>query len=187
MSIKNKKTIVLLSVLALVIIGSAIIFGSGMLNGQKKSYMMASWVYGYSGLEELSQASEVIALVRVKSVAKEYVDQGTPFTEYNVEVLTPIFNINQGDTLIVRMTGGPNQGVVFEVMDDPLLKIGDQLIVFCKENVGVSYLSYSFVGGPQGKLTYSNGKLNALMFNIQVKDADFTETVDLINSYINKD
>lgn len=187
MSIKNKKTIILLSILALVIIGCAILFGSGVLNGQKKSYMMASWAYGYSGLEELSQASEVIALVKVKSVAKEDIDQGTPFTEYNVEVITPLLNTDQGDTLIVRMTGGPNQGVVFEVMDDPLLKIGDQLIVFCKENVGTSYLSYSFVGGPQGKLSYSNGKLNALMYNIPVKDADFTETVEQISSYINKD
>ena len=188
---------VLILVVGLFISGQ---FGSGIFNNnsgnsteQKKSYIHASWVYNYGDIEGLTHASDVIALVKVISISKEYVDQGTPFTEFKVKVITPVLNTKKDDFLIIRMTGGPYRDVLYEMDDAPLLNIGEELMIFCKENTVGTLPSYTLLSGAQGRLYYSNGKLNSLGMidenfedSIQIKDADLDETINQIHSYLDK-
>lgn len=197
---KRIKVISLSILISLIIIG-AIILGSCVLKNntvKDKVYMNASWGYNYSDIEELTSVSDLIAFVKVNSISKEYIDQGTPFTEYVVDVITPVLNTQKGDSLIIRLTGGPNDDVIFEIEDAPLLKSGEELMIFCQENTVGSYPSYTIISGAQGRLYYSNGKLNSLCMidenvmqansatNIKIKDADFDEMVTQIHSYIDK-
>lgn len=166
---------------------------SGNSTELKKSYINSSWAYNYGDIEGLTNASDVIALVKVVSISKEYVDQEIPFTEFKVLVITPVHNSKKDDFLIIRMTGGPYKEVLYEMDDAPLLNIGEELLIFCKENTIGTLPSYTILSGAQGRLYYSNGKLNSLGMidekfedSIQIKDADLDETINQNHSYLDK-
>ena len=91
------------------------------------------------------------------------------------------------------MTGGPYKEVLYEMDDAPLLNIGEELLIFCKENTIGTLPSYTILSGAQGRLYYSNGKLNSLGMmdenfedSIQIKDADLDETINQIHYYLDK-
>ena len=68
------------------------------------------------------------------------------------------------------MTGGETEEKIVELNDDPLLKPGDEILVFCKENADGTY---RIISGPKGRLIYNNGKLNSLnVVNSRVKQAN---------------
>lgn len=193
---KRVKKIVCVSVPVLVILAIGIIVKNFIIkdNNQKEIELLhASWTYNYEDIEEISQSSDIIALVKVRGVEKSYEEYGIPFTNYLVDVITPILNVNKEETFTIVMTGRETEDKIYEVADDPLLKLKEEYLIFCKMN---SDGTYQILSGPQGRLTHSNGKLNSLNVinsrvrevnpysNITINNADADELISEIKSYI---
>ncbi|MFL0195860.1 hypothetical protein ACJDU8_09835 [Clostridium sp. WILCCON 0269] len=194
---KISKRIFVASVSALLLV---VVFASGYMlqNNNKKQveYLNASWIYNYRDIEEISQASDAIALVKVDGVSDTYTEQNILLSEFAVEVITPVYNTNANETFTIVMTGGETDEKIVEISDDPLLQAGDEILIFCKKN---NDGTYRILSGPQGRLVYSNGKLNSLNSksldtsraakvntdsNIMVTNADAEEMISQIKEYV---
>jgi len=202
LSIKKKIFASIIFTLSIIMLGSFFIYLYFMDEQvsedsyRKVNYMHASWAYNYSSIEELSSVSDVIALIRVKAIYNEFMKHDLPYTDFETIVISPILNALEGDSLVIRVTGGTIEEILYEIEDAPLLKIGDELIVFCRKNIEGDYPSYTIISGAQGRLYYSKGKLNSLCMiddrileansinGIKIKDADYDETITQIRSYL---
>lgn len=144
---------------------------------------VASWHYNYRDIQEISEKSDAIAIVRVKEPNRIYEEQGLPFTEYNVEVVTPIYGVEKDENLIIRMTGKETDDKLIEIEDDPLMKTDEEFLIFCRQNDNGTH---TILGGPQGRLEYQNGRLNSLNpdFNLNIFNADAEELINEIKSYV---
>ncbi|HIQ99580.1 MAG TPA: hypothetical protein IAB23_07900 [Candidatus Scybalocola faecavium] len=79
------------------IAGLGIVFYATSVNKNKEiQYLSASWEYNYSDIEEISQSSNLIALVSVESIEDSFVQQSIPYTVFSVNVDTPIYNSEAG-------------------------------------------------------------------------------------------
>lgn len=190
---KNKKLIVVLaSIFTITII--LCIGITEIINKPQKTieYISASWVYNYKNIEEIAKASDLIALVKVNKEEKLTFEDGIPFTEFSVDIIESIYNAENLDNFIINMTGGKTKDKIIEIIDDPLLNPNDELLVFCRKNENGTY---RIISGSQGRLIYSNGKLNSLnaidkriaeansYSNISVQNADAVEMIEQIKSY----
>lgn len=169
---KRRLSLFIASVAVLLVIISA--FSPVHYSGEKNTVLMsASWIYNYRDIEEISKDSDLIALVKVDSVAQTQVCDNLPFTSYNATItdfITGAPDKSTGDNIVIKMTGGEHNSVVYEIADDPLLHPDDEFLVFCKKS---SDGSYTIISGPQGRLEYCNGKLNSLnVSNARVRDAN---------------
>lgn len=164
-------------------------------SSETSEYMSASWSRSYASIEELTINSDLIALVKVKQSKETLVQNGIPFTTFLMEVITPVHNVEKGDSFVVFMTGGAKNGTTVEVVDDPLLKIGEECMVFCKKNPDGTF---QILSGPQGRFAHENGKLNSLsVVNervrensaissiITVKDMDVSDMIAQVQSCLN--
>ncbi len=188
---KKSNVKILVTIVLILLILTACNHSSANTN---KEYMSVSWSRSYADIEELSENSDLIALVSVLGVEKTGLQGGVPYTVFNVETLTPVYHTDQGETFYVYMTGGERNGTVVEIVDDPLLQIGEEYLVFCKKNPDSTY---QILGGPQGRFLHESGKLNSLgVINEQVgesstiadilkiKDADAAALIEEIKGYL---
>lgn len=149
-------------------------------NEKETQYLTASWSYNYSGIEELSVSSDLIALVKVSGIEDTVIEVGIPYTTFVVEVVTPVYNTTEGDRFTIYMTGGETEDKVVEIMDDPLLQAGEEMLVFCKENPDGTY---RILSGPQGRLIYEDGKLNSLnAINMRIAQANVYNNIKVTNA-----
>lgn len=191
MTKKNKTIIFSTIILAAGII--AVIVASNIKPQKEIEYMHASWEYNYEDIKEISQASDLIALVKVNNIEECTIDSGIPFTKFSVNITSSIYNPDNINDFIINMTGGETEDKIIEIEDDPLLETGDEFLAFCKKSEdGIYYI----LSGSQGRLIYSNGKLNSLnaidkriaeanqFSNITVKNADAEKTINEIREYV---
>ena len=161
---------------------------------ETNEYISVSWSRSYANIQELSQDSDLIALVKVKDIKETIVQTGIPYTTFLVEVMEPVYNTDKGDSFVIFMTGGVKNGITVEVEDDPLLQIGEECMVFCKENPDGTY---QILSGPQGRYMHHNGKLNSLsVINeriseksiiskiITVRDMDLSDMIIQVKNYL---
>lgn len=122
--LKNKKIISSIIILLAIVLctGSFVYFNNKKDNKKETTYLSASWAYNYSDIEEISQASDLIALVTVKDVENTTVENNIPYTTFSAEVNTPVYNSNEGEKLSIYMTGGETTDSITELKDDPLLQ-----------------------------------------------------------------
>ena len=147
-------------------------------------FLSASWAMAYSGIEDLTDSSDLIAIIKVNAVEKEYEISNVPLTQYNATVLSAEYNCNDGDNIIITMTGVNNKEKHVEIKDDPLLEKGQEFLIFAQKNTDGTY---SILGGPQGRLKYNNGKLTSMQnVTSRVIDAPF-DIKDLDKSEISKE
>lgn len=189
---KKKKAIFTIALLFVLTVGTGI-FVLNRKTPKETEYLFASWSYNYRDLEEISQASDLIALVRVEGAENTSVEYGIPYTTFSVNVVTSIYNAEEGDSFLIYMTGGETEEKIMEIIDDPLLREDEEILVFCKQNPDGTY---QIVSGPQGRLVYSNGKLNSINVvntraagvnaasNIKVQNADADTLMEEIKGYM---
>lgn len=190
---KKTEKITSIAVLVLIAVVISSTFLGNNFNKKETEFLSASWFYNYRDIEEISQASDAIALIKVDGVVDSYDVQDIPITEYKVDVVTSVYNTNKGDTFTIVMTGKETNDKIIEVNDDPLLQKGGEFLVFCKKNTDGTY---RIISGPQGRLAHSNGKLSSLnavdarvkaenpYSNITVVNADVNELISQIKSYV---
>ena len=136
----------------------------------------------YGDVKALSEASNLIALAEITGIKSVIEEDGIPYTTFTAKVEKPVYQAKQDETFDIYMTGGETKDEIVEVENDPLLKRGDKVLVFCKEN---SDGTYQILSGPQGRLVYSNGKLNSVVANNAiVQDADLDELISEIEQYV---
>ena len=188
---KFKKIILIISFFALVsVIGASVYYTSAQSNLKKKTiYMTASWSYNFSSIEEISNESDIIALVNVNDVKESGEMSGVPYTIYNAEVIKPVYGAELGDIIPIIMTGSEESGM--EIMDDPLLKKNEKFLIFARINEDGTV---TLLGGPEGRLKYKNGKLNSLQvvidrvkksnpyMSIKVENADSDTLIEEIKT-----
>lgn len=125
------------------------------LDGYEKPIFLASWIYRYSGIEELSSDCDIIAKVKVTSRRN-----GPKMTS---QLMSTIFTAKIEDLIYgsdekeidIFMTGGIDheQKIIQEISDDPLMNIGDEFIIFADKNEDGTY---TILGGPQGRFVVDN-------------------------------
>lgn len=175
---------------------SVIAAGVFVLSRKKEKpieYLTSSWGYNYGDIEEISLASDLIALIKVNDIESTTVNNGIPFTIFSVDVIEPIYNTNAGESISIYMTGGETADKIVEIEDDPLLQKKEECLVFCKKNPDGTY---QILSGPQGRLLYQDGKLSSLNMvndrvakanpysNIEIFQADAKEMIDEIKTYV---
>lgn len=164
-----------ISILAVLVLMTVLMTTAVQQNKPKETeYLSASWNYNYKDIEELSKSSDLIALVKVEKIDDMVVKQEIPFTIFSVKVITPVYHTAENATFQIYQTGGEMKEEIVEIVDDPLLQIGDEMLVFCKEN---SDGTYQILSGSQGRLVYDNGKLNSLN--------EIDERIKTVNPYSN--
>jgi len=151
-----KKIFITLGIVAMAIIAVICI----MLNKPEphKEYLSTSWMYGYADVEELTAHSDLIALIKVNGLL-ETVGGSIPASVFEVNVTDGILGCTTGDVISIYMTGGKTGNQIFEVKSDPLMKKGQEFLIFARKNQDGTY---TVLGGPQGRLVYANGLLNSL-------------------------
>ena len=121
-------------------------------------WIHVDWSKGYANLRELTLDSELIAFVTVQESAPT-VGQ-IPSTVFTVKIDTLLWGEPLDATFDIYMTGGKNaDGSLTQVAGDPLMKEGEQYLVFCQENKDGTY---TVLGGPQGRFRYREGTLTAI-------------------------
>ena len=154
----KKRFCIIFGVAVLVLITTLCIFIKK--NEPEKVYMSASWIYGYANVEELTEHSDLIALVKVDKLAQN-IEGRVPASIYNVTVVDGILGCEKDEVISVYMTGGKNGNQTFEIKSDPLMKKRQQFLIFAQKNQDGTY---TILGGPQGRLVYSKGMLNSLIY-----------------------
>lgn len=191
---KRRRLVMLLSFIMLISLTTGILFLKDKMNNdqQEVQYLSASWPYNYSNLEEISKASDLIALIKVEGVSKSYETRGIPVTEYKVQVLNPIYGTDETQ-LTLFMTGREDKDKKIEIKDDPLPYADEEFLVFCKQNADGTI---TVLSGPQGRLVYTDGKLNSLnavkenameinsRSSIQIVNEDAETIIAQIKSYV---
>ncbi|MGN1126604.1 MAG: hypothetical protein ACI4RI_04120, partial [Ruminococcus sp.] len=167
---KNKRLflIITLSTITVLAISGVTLFGfsSGKTtnvedkNQYEKVLLNASWDYNYSSVEELTNNSDLIALININ---KENLSTdecaGIPMSTYTAKVKESVCGCKSGDNVDIVMTGGVKDKKLYEVSDDPLMDEGDQYIIFAKKNKNGTY---TILSGSQGRLEYKNGNVSSL-------------------------
>lgn len=185
---KVKKLSIILSVCVIAVLSFGFIKGLNISSSSPINYMDVSWNYSFKDINELTDKSDLIALVKITGVNKEFQQDDIDFTEYNATVEQPIANSTINQNIILYMTGVNNSTRHFEVKDDPLPNKGDKFLIFAKKN---SDGTYSILGGPQGRLSYKDGKINSLnhitdrvgINNINIYNEDFLQLKQQIQEH----
>lgn len=114
----------------------------------KRVFMSASWSYGYGSIEEMTKASDIVAIVKIKD-AENVLDSGIHFTDYTADV-RQLIRGNDEKEIKIHMTGGIDDAEkrIYELNDDPLMQTGDEFLIFARKNQGGTY---TILTGSQGR------------------------------------
>lgn len=170
-------TISIVSILVICTIISA--FLSKNKSDFEVSYISASWDYNYGDVNEISNASDLIALIRVNKLISVEQRVGLPYSTFEAEVIEPVFGCEAGDKISIFMTGGKIDNRIVEIIDDPLLVPDQEFLVFTQKN---NNGTCTILGGPAGMLEHKDGKLNSLqLVNPRVKDNNKSMNIKIEN------
>ena len=169
-----------------------IVWGMKEGNGEKQTFhLSASWGYGYADLEEITQKSDVIAIVKVDGEPIVETLDGIPYSEYPVRVSTAILGVETKELLRVYMTGGTTEnGDTIVMDDDPLFEKGIEYLIFAQKNDSGTI---TVLGGPQGRFVCDNGKVNSLhiyyekpeqLLNFEINNQNIDSVVDQVQKYL---
>ncbi len=147
--------------------------------------------YGYSGVKELTENSDYIAVINVKESESFYYEI-LPKTLYTVETTQSIYG--ETDDVQLVFTGGVFEDKTVELSDDPLMSIGDSFLVFARKNDDGTY---TVLSGPQGRFVIEDDcvySLNAVdkqlrsanrsSSNIMVDGVPLDDFIESVEGYL---
>lgn len=150
-------------VLMVVLVGIAwLISVRGAGTRPPEAIVHMSWAWNYADLTELREAADAVVEGRVVSVAtaEDKSAAGLAASLVTMRVDRPLKG-ESGATIVVKQTGGYLGGVYQRVDDDPLMAVGDHVLLYLAYVDSGPYDGVYFVlGGPQGRLAVNaNGTL----------------------------
>lgn len=132
---------------------------TGYSYGKKVVSKTVCYAYNYDTIEGITYASDLIAVARVQSAKLTGDRSDFAETAFTMTVTEPIYNSQKDETFIIKMEGGETLTTVYKVEGEPLMNVGDEVLVFCKmKDDGTYYI----INGAQGRLLFENGRLNPL-------------------------
>ena len=135
------------------------------------SSMYIDWAYLYGNLTEMRNAADrVVDGVVVGSTTSGC---GVIVTHYTVKIIMTLKGDSDSFLITVIQTGGVIGSSKQEVREDPLIRIGDHVIMFL--NFDPEDGMYGILGGPQGRLKV----INHLVYSLNVLYPD--RNIDIIN------
>jgi hypothetical protein len=117
----------------------------------------------YGSLGELAQASDTVVL-GVPETSTSGPDPQTPSlprTSFTVRVESFIKGSGGASRITVLQTGGPTSTELVEVHDDPLMLLGNPVVLFLDRVPGANS-TFMIVGGPQGRLLVHDQRVTSL-------------------------
>ena len=102
------------------------------MNHTKTTYISANWRYGYSGIEELTKQSDLIAFIKVNTLS-ENIPGRVPASIFDVTVTDAIYGCTDSEKLCIYMTGGKSNAEIFVVDTDPSNETRTAVFNFCSE------------------------------------------------------
>lgn len=114
-------------------------------------------------LTELNEKSELVihGVIESSVVDADFDSKGIElpdvYTRFNIKVKDVLKGNHTEDTIIVTQRGGTYKEATFRVKDDPLMKKGDEVILYLSYSPLTE--SYMIIGGPQGRYQIQDGKL----------------------------
>lgn len=143
----------------------------------EKQYIHAIWAENYESLQDLTESSDVISIIKVLDVKDTYyrTEAEIPFTEFEVEVITSLKGPDVGETYTVLQTGMESDNFIYEVDSDPLLTIGKEYMIFGYNN---ELGSVTILGGPQGRFVHENERVSSLVYAEESAVSLMAETTD---------
>jgi hypothetical protein len=128
-----------------------------------KSEQTADYV-SVANIADLYNRTELVIRGTVESSSLDVkldpqgVDMPDIHTKFNLQISDVIKGDYNGITVVVYQKGGTFKGIVFSVRDEPLMKVGDEVVLYLNK-----YLDgYTIYAGPKGRFQIIDGKL----FNI---------------------
>ena len=117
----------------------------------EKIPLNASWSYNYESVNELADNCDLAAYVTITGMETDdkYKSYGVDLTIYTAEIRESLFGKKDG-TIRIVMTGmvDEKERKIYEIVDDPLMKLSDEFFVFAKSNEDGTY---TILSGPQGR------------------------------------
>lgn len=169
MNKKGKQVVIIIAGIVFVI---AFVAGSVVYIIKEKEpkvqYLNASWTYAYSGVEEMTGDSDLIALVKITGLDR-IKDGEVPGSYFKAEITEAVKGCNDGEEIVLYMTGIKNEEKWIEIQDDPLVQSGESYLIFARKNTTGTY---TVLGGPQGRFCYEDEKLTAQTYRNQQKGAE---------------
>jgi hypothetical protein len=133
---------------------------SGLLNaGGQVRVIETSWAYTYGSIHEIGAASPLVVTGTVESVLRE--DRvgglGYPQTVFAVSVNRTVKGALDTTAIHVLQDGGQEgAGTWVELQEFPLMRPGDQVVLFLRPMVRDGETLWVIVGGPEGILKVSS-------------------------------
>jgi len=130
-------------------------------------YGSALWPEGYTSVEELATSPEVDIIARgvvidaevyIERPAAEDAKSSWLVTKFSFQVHSMIKGPHQLKVLEIHQDGGTLDGQTEMVLEDPLMQVGDELILFLHE---FDPDKYYVECGPQGRFVVQKGKVYA--------------------------
>lgn len=145
-------------------------------------------------LEELFEGSELVVRGVVKSSIidatfdPEGIDMPDVYTNFTIRIQDVLKGDYSEKTIVVAQMGGVYRGTVFRVKDDPLMNVGDEVVLYLVMNPSIS--SYVIKGGPQGRFLVVDSELyniaeidpsiQIVSENLKTKGADVAHLRELL-------
>ncbi len=132
------------------------------------TYISATYARLYVSLEKMANSNYTDAIVEgvvvdARSGIHKVSDPsgyGIIYTDYSFEVkLVLKGSLKPSDTILIRLTGGTVNGRTTVMREDPLLKVGETLILFLHQWESGKYF---IEGGPQGRFIVQDGRVYSL-------------------------
>ena len=120
----------------------------------------ASWAQYCRSMKDLKGYSDiaVVGVVSEVSPAVQAAADGLVFTTVTLTVASMpwsrVLTTPVPETVSYVQTGGTYQGVTYQIDDDPLVQVGDRVLMFFSE---YSPGTYRVTGGPTGRFSVAGG------------------------------
>ncbi len=127
-------------------------------------YRLVDWAEYYRSIEEMAQASEVDVIARgvIKDVEYEGFGITTAESKYLFKPHWIIKGLSTARPVWIHQIGGlTSLGETYMPYSDPLMQVGDELILFLKERTSEPG-TYWVVGGPQGRFMVKSGRVYSI-------------------------
>lgn len=135
--------------------------------------MHASWAQYYHTMKDLKQHSDFAVRGTISQIAPAVKPANSPvYSMVTVSVTHVLWNPEHKtmpSTIVVEQVGGEVNNVTYQVDDDPLFKMNEQVILFLQE---YQPGQYRIAGGPTGRFKITNGVvIPTVMDGVQVSSS----------------
>lgn len=157
------KKIIYLGILFFSLIIGFTLFYENNSNKVTYDYASASWSKSYSSLVELNNDSEIIGVVTITGIKNtEYINNKIPLTRFEAKVDYALKGCLTNDEIVITQTGINSGDYVFQIEDDPLMKVGNSYLIFGYENEANTV---TILSGPQGRFVYEDDKVTSILLS----------------------